>query len=703
MVDPLSSISSNSSSNPYWAPKIIDQTGFSWLPNQILRIQDKRRDGLSDDFVVSEITQNNTVYHNMDLDPGKSMLRILNTTKKKLLFSHFGTPIILHPKSGRMMYPSSSSKKMTNKKIRKRIQFVSDAVSSQKNDRNATNRASFSNHILRYRYILDDERWLYHYQRLEAFRQNNGHCRVPQRATNCSKEDRTLAIWVAKQRWMNSRREEKGGRMRSHHLTDERKRLLEKIQFEFDINIGWADSYNLLVQYFQTYGHCRVVQQRPSSTAVNGDEGSAYDTLIYWVRMQRQQFRQGKLSPRRISLLNAIQFDWDPQRTNWDKQYQKLKLFFEQNGHSHVPNSERNKSLYLWTQVQRRAMCKFLNHDNLDLWTRERIQKLNTIQFDWKPSETMWTEKYQQLCNFYERHGHSNVPLWKVSDLRKDSLKTKKDSSSPKNYVVNPLGQWCRSLRRHYREWMRCQQKQGGECSTIHMNRERIELLEKVDFDFSYNAVEESWQCRFQELKEFHERNGHCRVPIGYKANPQLAFWVRQQRLLLKEGSSRYQERIDLLNSIHFSWIPFDSQWEQRYCELREFKNEHGHVNISSKDNPKLASWITTQRKQFRQRMASLEEKSEATTTAIVIANRFSLLTQLGLSLDPTSQLWMEQYSELKNFLKENGHTRVPRFYKADPSLGMWVSNQRRKKKDGCLSNERQQMLNDLGFEWVLK
>jgi hypothetical protein len=62
----------------------------------------------------------------------------------------------------------------------------------------------------------------------------------------------------------------------------------------------------------------------------------------------------------------------------------------------------------------------------------------------------------------------------------------------------------------------------------------------------------------------------------------------------------------------------------------------------------------------------------------------------------------MQQYNSLKKFKALCGHCKVPRFYQPDPSLGMWVSNQRRKKKDGTMTEAREALLNDLGFEWSL-
>ena len=155
-------------------------------------------------------------------------------------------------------------------------------------------------------------------------------------------------------------------------------------------------------------------------------------------------------------------------------------------------------------------------------------------------------------------------------------------------------------------------------------------------------------------------------------------------------------EREQLLNELQFDWAAFESQWEERYNELCDFQTENGHVNVSLRQNPQLASWILTQRQQYKL-------MQEGKPNGRLTKERIRLLKQLGVSLDPYSDAWMEQYKALKKYKRKNGDCRVPRFYKADQSLGMWVSNQRRKKKEGSLPKEREKMLNDLGFEWSLK
>eukprot|EP00816_Leptocylindrus_hargravesii_P012095 CAMPEP_0196801634 /NCGR_PEP_ID=MMETSP1362-20130617/1396_1 /TAXON_ID=163516 /ORGANISM="Leptocylindrus danicus, Strain CCMP1856" /LENGTH=441 /DNA_ID=CAMNT_0042172689 /DNA_START=207 /DNA_END=1532 /DNA_ORIENTATION=- len=63
---------------------------------------------------------------------------------------------------------------------------------------------------------------------------------------------------------------------------------------------------------------------------------------------------------------------------------------------------------------------------------------------------------------------------------------------------------------------------------------------------------------------------------------------------------------------------------------------------------------------------------------------------------------WSEKYEELVAFHKAKGHCRVPQKYPNNPTLGIWVHNQRRKYKLGVMSFERVGLLNQIDFQWEI-
>ena len=91
------------------------------------------------------------------------------------------------------------------------------------------------------------------------------------------------------------------------------------------------------------------------------------------------------------------------------------------------------------------------------------------------------------------------------------------------------------------------------------MTNDRISALESIGF--IWKSV--GWMQRFEELKQYKGKEGHCNVPQRYSENKQLRVWVSIQRAqcrLFKEGkqSSMTNDRISALESIGFTWKSVD-------------------------------------------------------------------------------------------------------------------------------------------------
>ena len=72
------------------------------------------------------------------------------------------------------------------------------------------------------------------------------------------------------------------------------------------------------------------------------------------------------------------------------------------------------------------------------------------------------------------------------------------------------------------------------------------------------------------------------------------------------------------------------------------------------------------------------------------------------LKLDVRQLHWEERYLLLKRFQEREGNCNVPQSRKEDGiNLGRWVDTQRQFKKKGNLDPERQQILEEIGFEWA--
>lgn len=69
----------------------------------------------------------------------------------------------------------------------------------------------------------------------------------------------------------------------------------------------------------------------------------------------------------------------------------------------------------------------------------------------------------------------------------------------------------------------------------------------------------------------------------------------------------------------------------------------------------------------------------------------------------PKNLAWETQYNNLVSYRKENGNCLVARRDKNHKQLGAWVAKQRGEKKQGKLSRERIEKLNEIDFVWVAR
>ena len=90
-----------------------------------------------------------------------------------------------------------------------------------------------------------------------------------------------------------------------------------------------------------------------------------------------------------------------------------------------------------------------------------------------------------------------------------------------------------------------------------YMTPDRVRRLESVGFIFDpYDTI---WMEHYNELQQYKESFGDCRVSKKSKAYPKLGDWVFRQRQyfkLLKEDkpTSLNMERLKALNKIGFVW-----------------------------------------------------------------------------------------------------------------------------------------------------
>ncbi len=66
-------------------------------------------------------------------------------------------------------------------------------------------------------------------------------------------------------------------------------------------------------------------------------------------------------------------------------------------------------------------------------------------------------------------------------------------------------------------------------------------------------------------------------------------------------------------------------------------------------------------------------------------------------------KIWMSRYKDLKKYRSKTGDCMVPVAFDGVAGLGVWVSNQRQRKRAGALSLDQIRLLDEIGFNWSVK
>jgi len=334
---------------------------------------------------------------------------------------------------------------------------------------------------------------------------------------------------------------------------------------------------------------------------------------------------------------------------SWLFWYGLLETFVEEHGHSRVPATYKARDVYRlgqWVGSQR------VNKDTMDSDRRQRLEALPG--WSWDVFSDLWEEGLSHLKEFSEREGHCRVSVnYKAGDLYR-------------------LG-----------EWVRIQRKNKDTIDSD--RRQRLEALP----GWSWDALSDRWEESFSHLKEFSEREGHCRVPASYKTvgGHRLGGWVVLQRSNRINMDRDRRQRLEALPG--WSWAVHLDRWEKCFSHLRNYSEREGHCRVAKRyktdDCYALGAWVVQQRS-VKDTMDSDRRRLEALP---------------GWSWDVLGEQWEEGFSHLKGFSEREGHSRVSQSYKTDDgyTLGLWVAWQRNAKN--TIDSDRRQRLEALpGWSW---
>ncbi|PYK19450.1 MAG: hypothetical protein DME55_04750, partial [Verrucomicrobia bacterium] len=468
--------------------------------------------------------------------------------------------------------------------------------------------------------------WNEMFERLSAYKQTYGHTNVP--ATWI--EGAELGAWVSMQRRLHKK----------SHLSKTRVERLNEIAFLWDpLTARWEEMFSALQGYKRAHEHCDV----PIGWVENRQ-------LACWVNVQRRMKRQGKISEDRCTRLNQLGFTWEVSDDKWEELYSSLVAYQKAHGDCEVPRVwQENLRLGVWVHTLRKQ--KRGKQKRLGELSKEQIERLDDLGFEWKPHTFAWEKMFKALTDYKIIHGNCNVPLsWRGN---------------------TKLGIWVSHQRRRYNSGL--------------LDEAKARRLEKLGLVLK--PAEERWERYFATLVEYQNTFGNCKVPQDWHRNPPLGRWVGQQRFRRSTGKLS-AERIQRLNSIGFNWNTTDSSWEAMFAALIEYRQRFGNCRVPHEwsENAALGAWVSLQR--------TCRKRGQ------ISARRVHKLNSLGFVWDIRDGFWEERFSELVQYKQHVGDTLVPVRWPENLKLGAWVANQRVRKKQRTLSEHRISRLNKIGFHW---
>jgi hypothetical protein len=230
--------------------------------------------------------------------------------------------------------------------------------------------------------------------------------------------------------------------------------------------------------------------------------------------------------------------------------------------------------------------------------------------------------------------------------------------------------------------------------------KSRVTQLDALGF--VWDPRQASWESMFGKLKQFHEENGHCKIPQRWDVDSRIASWVTMQRARKRSGTLSSEQETKL-NSLGFVWDrprsparggdaspAREAFWNRMYAELERYRRKYGNCNVSktSKQYRQLGNWVINQR----------ARRGALTST------RKARLDVLGFIWEVRREaVWESRFAELTHYKQRFGDCNIPIRWKENPQLATWVHKQRERQRKGKLSAERKARLDSLGFEWKLR
>jgi len=487
----------------------------------------------------------------------------------------------------------------------------------------------------------------------------------------------------------------------------------------------WEDNFAALAAYAAAHGHASPPQQY---TTPDGRP------LGQWVSGQRRAHSHSRMLPQRIERLERLPgWAWNVVDARWETNFAALAAYADTHGHSYPPRTA-NLHLNQWViGLRRPGQRQRLREDQ-----RKRLEDLPG--WSWAHRQTrQWENYFEELAAYAAAHGHASPPSgymtaagvdlgeW-VRALRRPSRRAKLAHARKRRLESLPGWSWEYRARptweaafdavaayaaehghtnppggeqtddgRSLASWVTAQRQARSKGK---LSAERCRRLEALP-GWSWNLAEARWEENFVALAAFAATHRSCDPPPDYVSSTgaSIADWLRGVRRAARAGRLS-TERLKRLQSLP-GWSPetrrFDAAWDENYDQLVAYADEHGHAapgqHYRTASGMALGHWVSNQRAAYRTGRMARD-----------FPDRIGRLEALpGWAWNTFDAQWDRGFRELQAYCAEH-EAATPGSKFVTPSghrLGQWVSDQRKKRRAGQLSEERCRRLEALaGWSW---
>jgi hypothetical protein len=382
--------------------------------------------------------------------------------------------------------------------------------------------------------------------------------------------------------------------------------------------LEWETNYQLLLRFRQVYGDCNVptVKDHPRITP-------EFEGLPSWVQKVQSQ-------------LERFEEEEDDDDDDNDEDNEDKSSANNTDGGSKKSGRKKYKRLL----------------------TQDRKDRLELLGFRAETTKGInWDKSFEILKRFKEMHGDCAVPT----------------SATHPRILADPefktLIKWVRKVKGQLKAY-----DIDPKSSKI-MTAGRRQKLKDIGFfdesddnDKAFGLRDKNWEAKFQMLEEYKLKFGNCDIPQNSKhvrfqqpGNAKfkaLISWTSRTREILEEfeknpdkkgvmNAERKQRLIDI--GFHIKPVrkagqkfsndgelfatrekKYNERFEEMFQKLKEYRAEHGHVNIPMRPNNPVRNWLMTQRSMYEQ---SLQGKKVPLTL-----QKMAQLQALGFQFVPANR-----------------------------------------------------------------